>query len=105
MRIYSSETIGKILRDMKSGERSSIFTELRQQESFLEHWRKIPNVRLQRVTPSLSFSETERTVTLHCSSSVMLNLFRRERSTIEEYLRPAMDEYGFTKLVFTLAER
>jgi hypothetical protein len=105
MRIYSSETIGKILRDMKSGERSSIFTELRQQEAFQECWKQIPNVRLQRVTPSFSFSKVDETVTLHCSSSVMLNLFRRDRATIEQYLRPAMEEYGLTKLVFTLAER
>lgn len=103
MRIYSSESIGKILEEMKSGKRPSLFTELKRQEELHEAWGRLGDLRLRRIMPHFTIDEAEKRLSLGCASPTELSLVRRERQRIEAELRPLMERYGLTHLSISLA--
>lgn len=104
MRIYSSESIGKILRDMREGKRPSILREAERQRAFLDRWATLPSLRLKRITPHLTFDDRRGILSIHTSSTLALTLLRRERTTIERHLRPLMEEYGLSQLVILYSD-
>lgn len=104
MRIYRSETLGKILQEMREGDKPSLFTDLERHRAFLEQWQSLPGIRLRRIRPVFTFDESKSTLVIHCSSSVALNLLRRERPTIEQHLRPLMNRYKLDTLSIVLQD-
>ncbi|OFR39512.1 hypothetical protein [Porphyromonas sp. HMSC065F10] len=104
MRIYRSETLGKILKEMREGNKPSLFTDLERHRAFLEQWQSLPGIRLHRIRPVFTFDESKSTVVVHCSSSVALNLLRRERPIIEQHFRPLMDRYKLDTLSIVLRD-
>lgn len=103
MRIYSSESIGKILRDMREGKRPSVLREAERQRAFLDRWATLPSLRLRRITPHLTFDDQRGILSIHTSSTLALTLLRKERATIERHLQPLLEEYRLTQIAILLS--
>lgn len=104
MRIYSSESVGKILRDMRDGKRPSVIREAERQSALMEQWETLPGLRLKRIRPRFVIDDREGTLSILVTSALALTLLRKERGTIERHLRPLMERYRLTRLTLSLSD-